>query len=85
MTKYEKEAKEWIQQFKKYVESDPLYSNKGGTIQQTIVYNAKECALILCDSHIYSENNSPFNTLYEWQQNDNRWQHVKEAIKAIEA
>ena len=46
MTPEEQKARELVDQFKKYVESDPFYSNKGGTIQKSIEYNAKQCALI---------------------------------------
>lgn len=44
-------------------------------------YFAKQCALIVCDTHIYSENDSPFSTMKEWQANHKYWMQVKEEIK----
>ena len=40
------EAEKIIQEFKPFVESEPFYSNKGGTIRKSIEYNATQCAII---------------------------------------
>ena len=40
------EAEKIVQEFKPFVESEPFYSNKGGTIQKSIKYNAIQCAII---------------------------------------
>ncbi len=40
------EAEKIIQEFKPFVESEPFYSNKGGTIRKSIEYNAIQCAII---------------------------------------
>ena len=40
------EAEKIIRSFKPFVESEPFYSNKGGTIQKSIQYNDKQCPII---------------------------------------
>lgn len=53
------------------------------SLHEEFMEEAKQCALILCDSHLYSENNSPFNTMEEWVKDSQYWQKVKDSINAL--
>lgn len=81
MTKYEKQAKELIEQMQ---QPFMVKDCEGFLYCRSPNREIKECALILCNSHIYSENNSPFYNLIAWHDDHDHWQKVKEAIKAIE-
>jgi len=46
-------------------------------------YAAKECALAAVDTHIYSENNSPFPTMQSWIEDEKFWRDVKQEIEKL--
>ena|ERR1035437_1290256 len=45
---------------------------------------AKECALVAAKTHIYSENNSPFNEMENWKEDNKYWNEVISEIDKIE-
>ena len=81
MTKYEKEAQELFD--KMYNEFPESYNKE----QMAIDVQVAKCqALILCNSHIHtSVFQSPFATIVKFHCNNNHYQKLKEAIKAIES
>ena len=81
----EKKAKELIDKFKAHAEHDPYFSNieVHNSIEATIKYNAKKCALIAvdeiiktCNEIVQSNDCAPY---YE----ESYWQKVKQSINKL--
>ena len=72
------EAEKIIQEFKPFVESEPFYSNKGGTIRKSIEYNAIQCAIIHVKSHV--EESLLFGSRNRWE----RWKAILTELERTE-
>ncbi len=46
-------------------------------------FDCKVGATIVIESHLFSENNSPFPTMDSWRKNDNYWNEVKQELDKI--
>ena len=44
---------------------------------------AKHCAIIAVETHIYSENDSPFPTMQSWIEDSKHWNEVKQEIEKL--
>ena len=58
-----------------------LYANDGAILTSDMC--TKQLAYIVCYSHLYSENDSPFATIEEWKNDNQYWWHVKEEINKL--
>ena len=75
-------AEELIRRFSIY--SRCSSNNEKGEFEKmnkaTHLMSTKECAYICCDSHLYSENDSPFGTMADWKIDNAYWLQVKEEV-----
>ncbi len=67
-------AKELIEKYYKLT-GFPISSSNGWIIKQM----AYACA----ESHIYSENDSPFDTMEAWKRDNKFWTEVKQEIEKL--
>lgn len=68
-------ANKLIEKFK------PLIVWDNYTVDNVEIDACKKCAIICAESHIYSENSSPFITMTEWIENDKFWRKVKTILE----
>lgn len=81
------EAQKIVQEFKPFVESEPFYSNKGGSIRKSIEYNAQQCAIIKVKGiieEIEECDNKTEASISNMKVFNERVQHWQSILKAIE-
>ena len=81
MKQPKEKAKELIDKFEDELGHSDLNVCYTGDLDKETTITAKRCALIAVETHIYSENNSPFATMAEWIEDDKFWQAVKKELK----
>lgn len=64
----------------KFAEHTDMINNTGCVDHELWNKRNKQCALILCETHLYSENNSPFSNIEDWKKDNDKWNRIKTAI-----
>lgn len=75
----EKEAKELIEKVRKGMNISK-YSYRTNSLWK---YRVKQCSLLVCETHLYSENDSPFSNIEDWKKDNDKWNRIKTAITNI--